>query len=205
MLEIQKQYHEWMPQEIALTFTTKFPMLGLNILQIKRHLKHINCKKNDNLLTLINKIQMEMEKIYIYYHSPWKKPSIEKKIGNTNTQYIVTKKGEVLHRCRIKTDTYCLSPSLPDPLAIAHSDRASFDDRTWSSLVQCSDTWTVCSRPLKVTTIERLDLRLTGMVPHRIAPHPTTSWQTNRRKISSTASLFHSQKSPTTQAHINPT
>jgi hypothetical protein len=45
LLEIQKQYHEWMPQEIALTFTTKFPMLGLNMLQIKRHLKHINCIK----------------------------------------------------------------------------------------------------------------------------------------------------------------
>jgi hypothetical protein len=35
-----------MPQEIALAFITKFPMLGLNILQIKWHLKHIKYKKN---------------------------------------------------------------------------------------------------------------------------------------------------------------
>jgi hypothetical protein len=34
-----------MLQEIALTFTTKFPMLGLNILQIKLHLKHINYRR----------------------------------------------------------------------------------------------------------------------------------------------------------------
>ncbi len=27
LLEIQKQHHGWMPQEIALAFTTKFPML----------------------------------------------------------------------------------------------------------------------------------------------------------------------------------
>jgi hypothetical protein len=31
LLENQKQCHEWMPQEISLAFTTKFPMLGLYI------------------------------------------------------------------------------------------------------------------------------------------------------------------------------
>ncbi len=45
LLEIQKQHHEWMPQEIALAFTTKFPMLGLNMLDIKWHLKQINYKR----------------------------------------------------------------------------------------------------------------------------------------------------------------
>jgi hypothetical protein len=34
-----------MPQEIALAFTTKFPMLGLNMLDIKWHLKQINYKR----------------------------------------------------------------------------------------------------------------------------------------------------------------
>jgi len=43
-----------MPQEIALAFATKFLMLGLNILQIKWHLKHINCKRKQ--LTYNNKI-----------------------------------------------------------------------------------------------------------------------------------------------------
>jgi len=34
-MEIQKQHHGWIPQEIALAFTIKFIILKLNILQIK--------------------------------------------------------------------------------------------------------------------------------------------------------------------------
>jgi len=55
-LEIQKQHHEWMPQEIALAFTTKFPMLGLNMLDIKWHLKQINYKRKQQ--PTFKKIQM---------------------------------------------------------------------------------------------------------------------------------------------------
>ncbi len=89
MLKIQKQHHEWMPQEIALAFTTKFPMLGLNILQIKWHLKHINCRRKE--LTYNNKIYSnENGKKIKYYLSPWKIPIAPKKnkIKGTNTQYI---------------------------------------------------------------------------------------------------------------------
>lgn len=112
--------------------------------------------------------------------------SLSIKIGVTKKERSYTGAGS--RQTRTAFPHPCQTPSR----SLSQTGRAS-DDRTWSSLVQCSNTWTVCSRPSKVTTIERLDLRLTGMVPHKIAPHPTTSLQTNRRKISSTASLFHSK------------
>lgn len=74
LLEIQKQHPEWMPQEIALAFITKFPMLRSNILEIKWHLKHINCLKKNNLRKVIKYFQMKMEKNQILPF-PMKKPS----------------------------------------------------------------------------------------------------------------------------------
>jgi len=89
-LEIEKQHHEWMPQEIALTFTTKFPMLGLNILEIKQHLKHINYKRKQQP-TYNNKISSnDFLKNNSNITIPQEKELAprKKQIKDTNTQYI---------------------------------------------------------------------------------------------------------------------
>jgi hypothetical protein len=71
-----------MPQEIALAFITKFPMLGSNILQIKWHLKHINCKKKP---TYSNKIFSNENGKKSNITIPHEK-NLAQKIENTKTQ-----------------------------------------------------------------------------------------------------------------------
>jgi hypothetical protein len=47
-LEIIKIHPKWLPQHIALVFIQKYPYLGLNTSQIKRHFKHLKFTSQEN-------------------------------------------------------------------------------------------------------------------------------------------------------------
>jgi hypothetical protein len=42
--KVVKTHHEWIEREVALAFIHHYPHLGLNMLQIEQHLKHLRWK-----------------------------------------------------------------------------------------------------------------------------------------------------------------
>jgi hypothetical protein len=48
LLKMVKMCHEWIEQEVALAFIHHYPRLGLNMLQIKQHLKHLRWKSKES-------------------------------------------------------------------------------------------------------------------------------------------------------------
>jgi len=45
LLKTVKTHHEWIEQKVALAFIHHYPHLGLNMLQVKQHFKHLKWKK----------------------------------------------------------------------------------------------------------------------------------------------------------------